>query len=236
MKTDNIELTVVLPVYNEKDSIAKVVSEWIEQLKKITTFEIIICEDGSTDGTKKVLKLLAKRYKELTVNSVQYRRGYGLAVLAGIKEAKGKYVLCIDSDGQCDPSDLPLFWKNRNLGKVMIGWRTTRIDSNIRKAYSRIFRTLFNLLFPNRLHDPSAPFVLFSRRKILPLLSELEYLKEGFWWGFVGACLKRKIKIEELPINHRARVAGQTRVYTLDKIVGIARRNVIGLFKLRFSY
>ena len=90
-------------------------------------------------------------------------------------------------------------------------------------------------MFPTKIHDPSAPFVLFEKKTIFPYINYLKYLKEGFWWGFVGMCVKKKIPLKELPINHRKRMKGDTQVYHLKKIPSIAIRNMLGLVRLRIS-
>ena len=90
-------------------------------------------------------------------------------------------------------------------------------------------------LFPTRLNDPSCPFVFGPKKlfdKVAPLLI---YMKEGFWWGFVGACWKQKIPIVEIQIRHRERIAGNTQVYKLASMPAIIFRNCIGLLKLRFA-
>src|SRR5262249_7703896 len=110
-----------------------------------------------------------------------------------------------------------------------------RLDPSVRLIYSKLFKLYHALLFPNRLHDPSCPFVLGHAKLFESVAPLLAYMKEGFWWGFVGACWKLKIPIEEIPIRHRERVAGDTQVYKLAEMPGIIIRNGIGLLKLRFA-
>jgi glycosyltransferase involved in cell wall biosynthesis len=229
-------LSIILPVHNEVDSIESVVSEWDSCLRKIPGLQhvFIICEDGSTDGTKELIVELERRYPVLN-NSVPRRRGYGQAVRDGIGLSKTDYVLCIDSDGQIGPDQMKEVWGRRSEDHFFIGWRHPRLDPSVRLIYSKLFKLYHGLLFPNRLNDPSCPFVfghteLFQR--VAPLLI---YMKEGFWWGFVGACWKLKIPIEEIRICHRKRFAGDTQVYKLAKMPGIILRNSIGLLKLRFE-
>ena len=91
------------------------------------------------------------------------------------------------------------------------------------------------MLFPNQLHDPSCPFVLGHItlfKKVAPLLI---YMKEGFWWGFVGACCKLKVPIQEIELRHRERIAGTTQVYKVAAMPGILLRNSVGLLKLRLA-
>lgn len=228
------KIDIILPVYNEKNSIERVLKEWIKKIPSNFDYRFIICEDGSTDGTSELLVNLKKKYK-LSLNQKKERRGYSKAVLDGIGDAKSDYILCIDSDGQCDPRDFLNFWETRKSSDVLIGWRQNREDVIQRKLFSLMFKIFFKMLFPTNLHDPSAPFVLFKRKKILPYLKHLLFLKEGFWWGFVGMCVKKRILISELPMNHRKRIDGKTNVYLLKKIPFIAIRNLFGLIRLKLS-
>lgn len=214
-------------------SIEPVLREWTDVLRKLKlTFEFVVCEDGSTDGTSEFLRKIKNRYN-MTLDQSVTRRGYGGAVLSGIHRAKYPLILCVDSDGQCDPNDLKKFLASFRKNNVLIGWRTQRSDASQRILFSKCFKLAFTVLFPNTLHDPSAPYVLFEKRTVQKIIPLLRYLSEGFWWGFVGACLKSNIPMVEIPVHHRKRFIGDTQVYKPRKIPGIALRNLIGLLKLR---
>lgn len=229
------DLNIILPVYNERETLEIVIKEWTKELTKHRLkYHLIICEDGSKDGTKELLKKIKKKYA-LILNQKDKRRGYGGAVIDGINEAQSKYILCIDSDGQCDPKDFSKFWKNQNKADVLIGWRVNRADNVQRKIFSTLFKKFFKILFPTPIHDPSAPFVLFQKKTILPHLEYLTYLKEGFWWGFIGTCVIKELNLCEYPISHRPRLKGDTQVYHPKEIPRIATTNLLGLVKLRFK-
>jgi glycosyltransferase involved in cell wall biosynthesis len=229
------DLTIILPVFNERYTIETVLREWQKELQKLNIeYTVVISEDGSNDGTSEYLRKIQPIYK-FVLEQKKYRRGYGQAVIAGIRKSKTPYVLCIDSDGQCDPGDLEAFWNNRGAATVLIGWRKDRADVVQRKLFSNLFKQVFIRLFPTNIHDPSAPFVLFGRLTIKPYLSYLGYLKEGFWWGFIGVCMKAGIPTHELPIHHRKRFNGKTQVYIASKIVSIALRNLYGLIRLKLA-
>ena len=98
-----MSISIVLPVYNEVKSLSHVLLAWSQYLiKKKIRHEFVICEDGSTDGTKKLISKLKKKYP-ISDQSVKNRRGYGRGVISGIISSKYNYILCIDSDGQCMP-------------------------------------------------------------------------------------------------------------------------------------
>jgi glycosyltransferase involved in cell wall biosynthesis len=230
-----LDLNIILPVHNEVNSVGKVLQEWKDEVDKLKiSYEFIVCEDGSIDGTKDLLLKLQDSFP-MRLSYKETRRGYGKAVVDGIKIANSNFVLCIDSDGQCDPSDFSEFWRNKDIVDVLIGWRTNRQDTFLRKVYSGSFKIIFKLLFSSSLHDPSAPFVLFRKQQIINNLKYLLFLKEGFWWGFVAMCYKKNVRIDEIPINHRPRIDGETRVFVFSRIFKIALRNIVGLVKLKFA-
>jgi dolichol-phosphate mannosyltransferase len=230
-------LSVILPIHNEVESLEAVVSAWDSCLKNIAGLErvFIICEDGSTDGTKELITKLEGRFPMIN-NSVHSRRGYGQAVREGIGLAKTEYILCIDGDGQIGPPEhMTEIWNGRSKHRFLIGWRNPRADRVIRLIYSHLFRLYHRILFPNRLHDPSCPFVFGHVDLFKRVEPYLIYMKEGFWWGFVGACCRLNVPIDEVQIRHSARRAGKTQIYTSRKILPIAIRNAIGLLELRFA-
>ena len=229
------QVSVIFPVYNERDSIEIVLVEWKNALDAMhITHKLIVCEDGSKDGTKELLKKITPKY-DLLLNSKESRRGYGGAVIDGILAADSNFILCVDSDGQCDAKDFGKFWEKRNMADVLIGWRVKRADAAQRKLFSLLFKGVHKILFRAKIHDSSCPFVLFKKDTVLPFLNYLTFLREGFWWGFVGMCMKKTLSLYEIPVNHRQRLVGDTQVYKLNKVPLIALRNLTGLIKLKLA-
>lgn len=228
-------LSILLPVHNEKMNLENVITTWYAALNKIPNCELnfILCEDGSTDGTKELIIKLMTTFPIINL-SASHRRGYGRALMDGIDAAQSDYLLCIDSDGQCHPDNFHEFWTNRNNADFIMGRRYPRADPVIRIIYSKLFLLTHFFLFRSNLHDPSCPYVLGRRAAFLSIKPYLGFLKEGFWWGFVGACCKHKKTILEIKIHHTKRANGSTQVYQLRKMPGIVIRNLIGLLKLKF--
>lgn len=227
----NPEVEVLLPVHNEAESIEATVREIYEEFSPRVAMNFIITEDGSTDGTKEVLQSLAKRYP-MTLLTAEGRKGYAVAVIDGMRELRAPYLLCLDSDGQCDPKDFWKFWDTRESADVLLGWRVHRHDFFWRKAMSRSFYAVHRLLYRVPVHDPSCPYVLAGKDVIQRLAPELGEMKQGFWWEFVARVHRRGFRIREIPVNHRDRLAGETRVYHFSKLPGIGYRHFIALFKI----
>jgi len=168
----------------------------------------------------------------MTLISGSERKGYSGAVMDGLRVAEAPYVLCLDSDGQCDPADFAKFWSARRSADVLIGARLNRQDTALRKAPSGLFKRLHTLLFSAQLSDPSCPFVLARREVYAKLVPRLGVLSQGFWWEFVARASRSGKSIVEIPVAHRRRAAGETQVYRLNTIPKIGWSHVIGLLRI----
>jgi len=224
-------LDVLLPVYNEAASIAGTVREVYDTIAPRLSVRFIVCEDGSTDGTRAVLMQLASVYPFRLLTSTE-RKGYSRAVIDGMQALEAEYLLCLDSDGQCDPQDFWKFWDTRDKQDVAIGWRVHRSDTLLRRTLSRGFHLLYQLLYHVPVHDPSCPFVLAPKQVIRRILPELGEMQQGFWWEFVARVHRRGFTLREIPVNHRRRAAGETQVYRLRRLPGIGCRHVAALFRI----
>ena len=225
------DVEVLLPVHNEGESIGQTVREIFAELSREVRVSFIICEDGSTDNTKAVLRDLAQSVPANLIMSDE-RKGYSRAVKDGMAALRADYLLCLDSDGQCDPKDFWQFWRERTNFDVLVGWRTDRADTWMRKNMSRLFYHVYQAIFRTPLHDPSCPFVLVPSRVLDRLLPELGEMQQGFWWEFVARVFRRGYSMKELPVHHRLRLAGKTQVYHLSKLPGIGYRHFIALFRI----
>ena len=121
----NFDLEIFLPVHNEAESIEATIREIYNELSKKLSVGFIICEDGSRDNSKEILRTLAKELP-LRLNLSDERRGYSRAVQDGIAMTESEFLLCLDSDGQCDPKDFWQFWEARNSADLTMGWRVNR--------------------------------------------------------------------------------------------------------------
>lgn len=227
-------LSVVLPVYNEAKSLEIVIKAWHDALTtRNIEHEFVVCEDGSTDGTKELVEKIAAKFPILSLSSLE-RRDYGSGVNRGIDGATKNFVLCIDSDGQCMPDSFDEVKERIKHADFVIGVRSPRKDPFIRRVYSGMFYALFCLLFGLTLNDPSCPYVLGRRKSFLALRGLTTFMSEGYWWGFCGAVKKSDYKITQVKIKHFARLDGSTAVFKLHKLPSIIFRNVVGIFYLKF--
>lgn len=226
------EVEVLLPVYNEGQSIEATIREICDELSLRLNVGLIICEDGSRDNTKAVLTRLAKELP-LRLNLAGERRGYSQAVCDGMHMLQADYLLCLDSDGQYDAKDFWKFWDARNACDVVLGWRVNRADTLVRRACSRLFYLIYQLVLHVPVHDPSCPYVLIPRQVVFRLVDHMGATQQGFWWEFTARVHRCGYRITELPVNHRRRTSGATRVYRWTKMPAIFFRHVGALFRIR---
>jgi dolichol-phosphate mannosyltransferase len=228
------ELEILLPVHNEAGSIEATIREIYSELLPQVSLRFVICEDGSRDNTKEILQRLAETLPIKLILSEE-RKGYSRAVTDGMKALQAPYLLCLDSDGQCDPRDFVRLWKARTATDVVVSWRVKRADALLRKLMSWTFHRIFQLFYRVPLHDPSCPYVLVRKNVIDQLLGELGAMRQGFWWEFVARAHRHGFSIQELPVNHRSRASGTTQVYKLRKLPGIGWRHFLALWKIWFQ-
>lgn len=223
------EVEVLLPVHNEGESIEATLRGMYDVLSPQVKVGFIVCEDGSKDNSKEVLRRLAGEIP-IRLNLSDARKGYSLAMREGMAMTEAEYLLCLDSDGQCDPGDFARFWQARTAADVLIGWRVQRADTFVRRTFSRFFYFIYQMVFRTPVHDPSCPYVLFSRAVAHRMAQELGEMKEGFWWEFVARVHRHGFTLREIPIQHRLRAAGVTQVYKWGKMPGIFVRHVAALW------
>lgn len=225
------QVEVLLPVHNEGESIEQTIRGLHDELSRVADIGFIVCEDGSRDNSKEVLRNLASELP-IRLNLSDARKGYSKAMREGMEMCEAEYLLCLDSDGQCDPRDFPKFWDARESADVIIGWRVHRADPLVRRIFSRFFYVLYQIVFRVPVHDPSCPYVLMRDSVAKVMARELGEMKEGFWWEFVARSHRHGFTLHEIPIHHQLRSAGVTQVYRWSKMPGIFFRHVAALFKI----
>ena len=226
------EIEVLLPVYNEGESVESIIREIYNELYPRLNLRIIVCEDGSSDNTKTVLRKLSEELPLELVLSDE-KKGYTRAVTDGMRLLDAPYLLCIDADGQCDPRDFWKFWKQRENYDLIVGCRNPRKDPWLRRLMSDTFKILYNLLFHVPLRDPSCPYVLMSRDVVEGLVESLRHMPDGCWWELNARARMRELNVKEQPINHRLRQSGKTRVFTLRRVASIGWIHTRALFIVR---
>lgn len=226
-----LELSVILPIHNEARGIAQVVSDIHNVIASRLPTEIICTEDGSVDETPLILRDLATKIP-LKVLSSKRRKGYARAIADGVALASSKHILFVDSDGQHAPSDFWNLYRVRDQAPIVSGWRCERADPLVRRSMSFVFASAAKAVFHlPPLNDLTAPFRLVETGTARRLTKECKYMRESFWTEFTIHAVARGYRIIEVPIQHRIRNDGASRVYKLDTMPEIAYRQLVGLAK-----
>ncbi len=228
----NPEVQIVLPVHNEEKCIEAVVREIYDEISARVPVEFIICEDGSEDKTKEILQKLSHEIPMKLLMS-DARKGYSQAIIDGLKQVTADYVLVLDSDGVYSPKDFWKFYEQKENYDIIIGWRKPRSDNTLRRLLSWGFKQVYRTLLHVPVHDPSCSFFLVRKDVIKAVLNDMGIFKQGFEWEFVARVYGKGFDIKEIPVKHKERVAGTTKVYHLNNLMGIANSHVSGLFEIR---
>lgn len=194
-------ISIAVPLHNEEGNAKELHVRLLSVLKRLgRPFEIIFIDDGSTDGTFKAAAGLAP------VRIIRFRKNFGqtAAVDAGIHAAKGEIIVTIDGDLQNDPEDIPrLIAKLEEGYDVVVGWRKHRLDSLLRRLFSRLANWITYLVTGLYLHDHAC--ALKAMRA--DIFSDIHLY--GEMHVFLAAYLySRGAKVAEIPVNHKARETG----------------------------
>ena len=214
MKNPNQLISIIIPVFNESESIGYLLDEvlCVMNSNKLL-FEIVVVNDGSQDNTSNVLDELTNKIKELSVISLRTNYGQTAAMAAGFDNSNGEILITLDGDLQNDPNDIPKLISHINEGYDLIcGWRYDRKDKLInRRIPSKIANKLIANVTGLKLHDYGCSLKAFKKEivndiklygelhRFLPVLAKIE-----------GA------KIKEIKVNHRSRQYGFSK-YGIDR-------------------
>lgn len=204
-----LEVSVVVPVYNEVESIPRLLETIATTLQgNQISYEIICVDDGSKDGTTELLRQLAQTRTDL--RAVLLRRNYGqtAAMAAGFKYARGWAIVTLDGDLQNDPRDIPLLLAKLNEGYDLVsGWRKDRQDAVLtRLVPSKIANWLIGKVTGVNLHDYGCSLKAYR----LELVSDMNLY--GELHRFIPAlAFIEGARIAEIPVRHHARQFGQSK-------------------------
>ena len=231
MTNTNQLISIIIPVFNESESIGYLLDEVLNvMLSNKLNFEIVVVNDGSKDSTSTVLDELTMKIKELSVITLRKNYGQTAAMAAGFDNSKGEIVITLDGDLQNDPNDIPNLISQINEGYDLIcGWRYDRKDKLInRRIPSKIANKLIANVTGLKLHDYGCSLKAFKKEilddiklygelhRFLPVLANIE-----------GA------KIKEIKVNHRSRKYGSSK-YGIDRTFRVLMDLLTVWFMTRF--
>jgi glycosyltransferase involved in cell wall biosynthesis len=213
-------VSLVLIAHNEAGTITNEAGAFYQHVvEKLPGSEMIISEDGSTDGTDRIVRGLASSLPARLIQAAE-RKGYARAFLDAIRSARSEWVFFSDTGGKFSPEDFWRLEKWRNDAELIIGLRKHRED----QVYRRVMTSLFNLAvrcyFQVPAHDIDSGFRLFRRDIFLRAIEEPLCTKEMISTEITLRLLSLGARLREVPVAYAAR-KGQSRGMPLRKIPGI---------------
>ncbi len=208
--SDGIELSIVIPIYDEHQSLPILWHELDSVLTQLhKTYEVIFIDDGSTDGSGELLsRLCAEDGSHLRLVSFARNLGQTAALSAGFQRSRGDIIVALDADLQNDPRDIPRLLDKLEEGYDLVGgWRKDRKDALLsRRIPSFVFNLLTALLTSTRFHDLSCTLKAYRGSLTRQLRLELN------WHRFIPAvACHLGARCTEIPVNHRPRRFGNSK-------------------------
>lgn len=216
----------MVPAYNERENLAPLLDEITSALAG-RSYEVIIVDDGSTDGTLEALKAMRARYPQLRIIAFERNAGQTAAFAAGFRAARAPVVITLDADMQNDPTDIPRLVETlKESGATAVaGFRATRRDTPWRRLQSRIANAVRNRLNGEVIRDTGCSLKAFRTDAVraLPLFAGMH--------RFLPTLIKMQGgTVTEIPVGHRPRRHGVTKYGMWNRVL----RSLVDAFAVRW--
>ena len=204
---DSIEISVVIPVFNEEGNLPILIPRLVKVLNPLgLSYEMIFVDDGSSDGSRRILKEMASQYSCLRIIGLKENRGLSTALLVGMRESQGEKIVTLDSDLQNDPEDIPKLLSYLDRYDMATGWRQKRDDPWLRRVSSKIANGVRNRLSGEQIHDSACTLRAFKKECIqdIPAFNGMH--------RFLSTLVKMNgYRIIEVPVLHHPRKFGEAK-------------------------
>jgi glycosyltransferase involved in cell wall biosynthesis len=202
-----VELTLIIPVYNEEKNIPflyKRVSEVLVDLKK--TYEILFIDDGSNDKT--VENIIELKNKDDNIKLIQFRKNFGksYALNLGFRKATGKFIITMDGDLQDDPQEIPRFLEAIKNYDIVSGWKFKRKDPLTKRLPSKLANYVTRKATGVKIHDMNCGFKAYRAEaaKSLHIYGDMH--------RYIPALATAKgFKVGEIKVKHHKRLYGKSK-------------------------
>lgn len=200
-------LSIFFPAYNEEPNLQKLIETTDAVARSLTdTYELLVIDDGSTDGTVELVKKLKRHFPQLSVISHPKNAGYGAALKTGIAASHYEWIFFTDADLQFDVTQLHELVPWTATHQIILGWRESRADGARRAFNAKLFKAYVDMLYRVHVRDIDCAFKLMKREVVqsVPLESSSAFTTSELLYK-----LKKKgIKFKELPVHHFPRYRG----------------------------
>ncbi|MDA0654701.1 MAG: glycosyltransferase family 2 protein [Proteobacteria bacterium] len=227
------DLAVVIPVHNEQANIGPLIEEVDRAFAGSPwRIEIVVVNDGSTDGTAGVLRAAGVGRPHLRIVDHRRNRGQSASLLSGVTAASAAWIATLDGDGQNDPADLPALWARiadggaRRQRTMIAGHRRDRKDTWLRRTSSRIANAVRWTLLRDHTPDTGCGLKIFERQMFLSL-PHFDHFHR-----FLPALARRAGgEVESVPVRHRPRLSGASH-YGVGNRLWVGLVDVLGVLWL----
>jgi dolichol-phosphate mannosyltransferase len=226
-------LSVVVPVLNEAENIAPLISEICSSLDGKLEYEIIYVDDGSDDDTPEILSEIKSSCSRLRILRHKISCGQSTAITTGIHAAKAQWIATLDGDGQNDPADIPLLWEKMRENRVpndnlmVVGYRKKRRDTWLKRLSSKIANAVRSSLLKDGTPDTGSGLKLF-RKALFCKLPYFDHMHR-FLPALVIRAGGRVLSVE---VNHRERKRGESK-YGLHNRLWVGIIDMFGVMWLQ---
>lgn len=211
-------VSAVIPAKDESMNLPTLLSEIKSALADLCQYEIIVVDDGSTDNTYGVCEEWGHNHTDaaLTVVRHQHAVGQSTALFTAVNQAKGKWIVTLDGDGQNDPADIPALLqaaaKQENPHFCIAGYRKNRQDTEWKRFQSRFANTIRQAVLKDGVKDTGCGLKLIPRNSYLAL-PYFDHMHR-----FLPALIRRLDgQVEVVPVNHRGRWGGTSKYNALNR-------------------
>jgi glycosyltransferase involved in cell wall biosynthesis len=210
-----LDLSVILPVYNEEENLPLLWPELRAVLDPLDrSYEIIFVDDGSGDGSAEIIRGFRDLDARVRLVRLKENAGETAATDAGFKASRGHRVVVMDADLQNDPRDIPRLLHELDQWDAVTGWRVKRGDGDsiVRRISSRVANRIRNRISDDTIHDSGCTFRAFRRECLRGLV-----LYRGFH-RFIPTLLRmRGYRVIEIPVTHRPRRFGRSKYGVMNR-------------------
>lgn len=237
MKQEAVELSVVLPTYNEKENIGELIRTLLAVLaSRVSGLEVIVVDDDSPDGTAEAIRQAFSNRPEVLLKVRKQERGLATAIACGLSLAKGKTVVVMDTDFNHHPKDLPRLLEWLPEADIVVGSRYVpgggMKTSKIRYWGSGVFNLFIRLTLRTPIKDNLSGFLAFKRE----ILSRLPGEKIFFGYGdycirFLHYARRAGLVIREVPVVYEFRKGGESKTDFRKQLINYTRATLA----LRFT-
>jgi glycosyltransferase involved in cell wall biosynthesis len=202
-----LDLSVVIPVYNEEENLLLLWPELRSVLEPLgLQFEVLFIDDGSRDRSAEIVRGFRDADPRVRLIRLKANSGETAATDAGFKSARGRWLVTMDADLQNDPHDLPMLLAHLDQWDGVTGWRVKRDDPFLRRASSRVANAIRNWVSDESVQDSGCTYRAFRRECLRSLV-----LYRGFHRFLPTLLRMRGYRVLEVPVNHRPRRFGQSK-------------------------